>query len=164
VTGRGAKGNRLDEVAVRALCGDEVAKWGLRGKRVLAIVPDHTRTAPIGMMFRLLHEELSAVDAAAFDVLIALGTHPPMSDEAIHQRLGITAAERAGEYGRTKLFNHHWNDPGQLVSIGTITEDVRAFAKGSSARIQLAPRVGPTGRQRWGIRRPPAFTPRRQPC
>jgi nickel-dependent lactate racemase len=131
MTGRGAKGNRLDEVAVRALCGEEVARWGLRGKRALAIVPDHTRTAPIGMMFRVLHEELAAAGAATFDVLIALGTHPPMTEEAIHQRLGITAAERAGKYGRTKLFNHHWNDPAQLVSIGTITEDeVEAISGG----------------------------------
>ena len=30
--------------AVRALCSEEIAGWGLRGKRVLAIVPDHTRT------------------------------------------------------------------------------------------------------------------------
>jgi nickel-dependent lactate racemase len=131
VVGTGEKGTKLDEATVRALCAGEIGKWGLRGKRVLAIVPDHTRTAPIGMMFRLLHEELAAAGAAAFDVLIALGTHPPMSQEAIHQRLGITAAERAGKYGRTKLFNHHWNDPAQLVSIGTIAEDeVEAISGG----------------------------------
>src|SRR5665213_2679307 len=131
MVGAGEKGAKLDEATVRALCAGEIAKWGLRGKRVLAIVPDHTRTAPIGLMFRVLHEELSAVGAAAFDVLIALGTHPPMTEEAIHQRLGITAAERAGKYARTKLFNHHWNDPAQLVSIGTITEDeVEAISGG----------------------------------
>ena len=131
VVGRGEKGVKLDEATVRALCAGEIEKWGLRGKRVLAIVPDHTRTAPIGLMFRVLHEELAAVGAAAFDVLIALGTHPPMSQEAIHQRLGINAAERAGKYGRTKLFNHQWDDPAQLVSIGTITEDeVEAISGG----------------------------------
>jgi nickel-dependent lactate racemase len=131
VVGAGEKGAKLDEATVRALCAGEIAKWGLRGKRVLAIVPDHTRTAPIGLMFRVLHEEMAAAGAAAFDVLIALGTHPPMSQDAIHQRLGITAGERAGKYGRTKLFNHHWNDPGQLVSIGTITEEeVEAISGG----------------------------------
>ena len=54
MTGRGAKGTKLDEAAVRALCGEEIARWGLAGKRVLAIVPDHTRTAPIDLMFRVL--------------------------------------------------------------------------------------------------------------
>jgi lactate racemase len=97
VTGRGAKGTRLDEAAVRALCGEELAGWGLRGKRVLAIVPDHTRSAPIDLMFRVLDEVARDAGAAAFDVLIALGTHPPMSEEAINKRLGLTAAERAGK-------------------------------------------------------------------
>jgi lactate racemase len=137
VVGRGEKGTKLDEATVRALCAGEIAKWGLRGKRVLAIVPDHTRTAPIGLMFRVLHEELAAAGAAAFDVLIALGTHPPMSQEAIHERLGITAAERAGKYGHTKLFNHHWNDPAQLVSIGTITEDQVEAISGGRMREQV---------------------------
>jgi nickel-dependent lactate racemase len=131
VLGAGQKGAKLDEATVRALCAGEIAKWGLRGKRVLAIVPDHTRTAPIDLMFRVLHEQMDEVGAAAFDVLIALGTHPPMSDEAINQRLGITAAERAGKYARTNLFNHHWNDPAQLTSIGTISEDeVEAISGG----------------------------------
>ena len=131
MTGAGQKGTKIDEATVRALCAGEIARWGVRGKRVLAIVPDHTRTAPIDLMFRVLHEEIGAAGAAAFDVLIALGTHPPMSDEAINQRLGITAADRAGKYARTKLFNHHWNDPSQLTSIGTITKDeVEAISGG----------------------------------
>lgn len=122
MTGRGAKGTTLDDAAVRALCGDEIAKWSLPGKRVLAIVPDHTRTAPIDLMFRVLQELTTEAGATAFDVLIALGTHPPMSAEAINQRLGLTPAERAGKYARTKIFNHAWNDPSALASIGTITE------------------------------------------
>ena len=131
MTGTGQKGSKLDEATVRGLCAGEIAGWGLRGKRVLAIVPDHTRTAPIDLMFRVLHEEMGAAGATAFDVLVALGTHPPMSDEAINKRLGITAAERAGKYARTKLFNHHWNDPTQLVSIGTISEEeVEAISGG----------------------------------
>jgi len=56
-------------------------------------------------------------------VLIALGTHPPMSDEAINQRLGITAQDRAGRYAGVKIFNHDWDNPAQLVSIGAISEE-----------------------------------------
>ena len=40
----------------------------------------------------------SAPVTAAFDVMIALGTHPPMSEEAICARLEISAEERDGEY------------------------------------------------------------------
>jgi nickel-dependent lactate racemase len=132
VTGTGAKGKKLGEAAARELCAAEIARWGVRGKRVLAIVPDHTRTAPIDMMFRVL-DDLLAPDVAAFDVLIALGTHPPMTDEAINKRMGVTAAERGpgGRYARTRFFNHAWNDPAQLVSIGTISEeDVQRISGG----------------------------------
>src|SRR5579871_1545441 len=137
MTGRGAKGTKLDEAAVRALCGEEVARWGLRGKRVLAIVPDNTRTAPIDLMFRVLHEVVLGAGASAFDVLIALGTHPPMSDEAINQRLGLTPAERAGKYGKVKVFNHAWNDPSALATIGTISEDEVAAISGGLMRERV---------------------------
>ncbi|MES1164947.1 MAG: lactate racemase domain-containing protein, partial [Verrucomicrobiota bacterium] len=119
-----------DEGAVRDLCAAEIAGWKVDGRRVLMIVPDNTRTAPMDVMFRVLHG-LLAGRAAAFDVLIALGTHPPMSDEAINHRLGVTPADRSGRYAGTRFFNHHWDDPAQLVSIGTLTEDdVASISRG----------------------------------
>jgi lactate racemase len=137
MTGRGAKGTKLDEAAVRALCGEEIAKWGLSGRRVLAIVPDHTRTAPIDLMFRVLDEVVRGAGATAFDVLIALGTHPAMSDEAINHRLGLTPADRRGKYARTKIFNHAWNDPSALASIGTISEEEVAEISGGLMRERV---------------------------
>ena len=132
--GAGQPGTKLDETNVRALCAEAIAAWGVRGRRVLGIVPDHTRTAPIDLMFRILHEELRQAGAAAFDVIIALGTHPPMSEDAIDRRLGITPAERAGRYAGTRFFNHHWNDPAQLVAIGAIDEDEVAQISGGLMR------------------------------
>lgn len=101
-----------------------------RGKRVLLIVPDGTRTAPVGLLFRALHERIGEV-ARQFDVLVALGTHPPMSEAAICRRLEISANERAGEFGRVKLFNHEWNNPDALRRIGTIgAEEIRELSEG----------------------------------
>jgi nickel-dependent lactate racemase len=122
MTGAGEKGRALGEPAIRELCASEIAKWNVRGKRVLAIVPDHTRTAPMDVVFRILHQIL-APEVAAFDVIIALGTHPPMSDEAIDRRLGLTPEDRRGRYAKTKFMNHHWSDPAQLTSLGKISED-----------------------------------------
>jgi nickel-dependent lactate racemase len=130
MTGAGRRGVVLDEAAIRDLCAAETSKWAIGGKRVLVIVPDHTRTAPIDVMFRVLHG-LMAGQAAAFDVLIALGTHPPMSDAAIHHRLGIRQEDRRGRYAGTKFINHRWNDPTQLVSIGSISaEEVEQISGG----------------------------------
>ncbi|MEO7734539.1 MAG: lactate racemase domain-containing protein [Kofleriaceae bacterium] len=120
--GRGSKAGKLGEDAVRELCAAAVASWQPRGRRVLAIVPDHTRTAPLDVMFRVLHR-LLAPEVAAFDVLIALGTHPPMTAEAINRRMGITDDDRTTRYAGTQFLNHRWDDPTQLVSLGTIPED-----------------------------------------
>jgi nickel-dependent lactate racemase len=111
----------LSEAVVRDLFATEIATWNVRGKRVLMIVPDNTRTAPMDVMFRVVHDLVGGV-AAALDVLVALGTHPPMSDEAINRRLGITDDDRRGTYARTRFFNHQWTDPTQLVSIGTLSD------------------------------------------
>ncbi len=122
MTGAGQKGVALDDSTIRQICAAEISRWGVHGKRVLAIVPDQTRTAPIDRMFRVLHD-LMTPEVKSFDVLIALGTHPPMSDEAINQRLGITASDRLNRYAATRFFNHHWNDPSQLISIGSLTDE-----------------------------------------
>jgi nickel-dependent lactate racemase len=122
MVGTGQKGVPLGEPEIRALCSSEIARWSVRGKRVLAIVPDNTRTAPMGSMFRLLHEELTT-HGASLDVMIALGTHPPMSDAAIDQRLGLAPGDRQGRYARTKFMNHAWDDPGELATLGTLSAD-----------------------------------------
>jgi nickel-dependent lactate racemase len=109
----------LTDAQIRQIAADTLAPLALRGKRVLLIVPDATRTAPVGRLFRVIHDLIGA-ETAALDVMIALGTHPPMSDAAINTRLGITAEERAGKFARVRDFNHAWKDPAALRTIGTI--------------------------------------------
>src|SRR5262245_35527981 len=84
-----------------------------RNQRVLLIVPDGTRTAPVGLLFQSLHERIGGM-TQRFDVLIALGTHPPMSETAICRRLEISEAEREGKYRRVRFFNHEWHNPAAL--------------------------------------------------
>jgi nickel-dependent lactate racemase len=118
-TGNGSVAGPLSEQQVRDLVAQALAPLALSGKKVLLIVPDSTRTAPVGLLFRVIHD-LLGTETKSLDVLVALGTHPPMSEEAIHRRLEITAEERAGRYGRVRLLNHAWNDPAALALIGTI--------------------------------------------
>src|SRR5258708_1868812 len=56
-----------------------------RRQRVLLIVPDGTRTAPVGLIFQALYRQIGAA-TKDFDVLIALGTHQPMTETAICHR------------------------------------------------------------------------------
>jgi nickel-dependent lactate racemase len=73
------------------------------------------------MIFKIIYNILSD-RVKAIDFLIALGTHPPMSDEAINKRVGITKEERNTKYSKARFFNHHWKDRNQLRLIGAITE------------------------------------------
>jgi lactate racemase len=101
-----------------------------RGARVLLIVPDGTRTAPIGTMFKALFGRLSPV-VQKLDVIMALGTHPPMSDDEINARVEITAAERTTTYRQVGFINHEWDNPTALRHLGDIPADeIRALSGG----------------------------------
>ncbi len=89
------------------------------GKRVLLIIPDGTRTAPVGLMFKMLFAQVGGA-VQAMDILVALGTHQPMSEEAICERLEISPEERRSTYAKVQFFNHEWDNPAALKNIGTI--------------------------------------------
>ena len=101
----------------------------LASKRVLVIIPDGTRTAPIPLLFRLLYEQLGR-RVAQLDYLIALGTHPPMSPEAIDHLVGVTAAARAEHYPNVGIFNHDWSNPRMLRTIGVMSRAEAAELSG----------------------------------
>jgi nickel-dependent lactate racemase len=102
------------EIVARTCRGADYA-----GKRVLLIIPDGTRTAPVGLIFRRLYDQIGG-QAKAVDILVALGTHQPMSELAVCGRLGLSLEERRDTYSRVRFFNHAWNDPAQLELVGTI--------------------------------------------
>jgi lactate racemase len=115
---------------IQTILADAFSNEPFDGKRILMIIPDSTRTAPIGQMFREIASLLQP-RVKQLDVLIALGTHPPMSQEAIDQRLEMAPGELAAKFPRIHVFNHHWKDPAQLTTIGTITEsEVEQISRG----------------------------------
>jgi len=79
---------------VREILSEAFAQAHVGGKRVLAIIPDGTRSAPIDVMFRQVTSILTP-QVRELDFLIALGTHPPMNEDAINQRLGLAPGEMA---------------------------------------------------------------------
>jgi len=138
--GKGSPDKFLTEPEVRELMGAALAQASLDGKRVIIIIPDGTRTAPIPLMFRLFHEILDR-QVAQLDFLIALGTHQPMSEEAINRHVGISAEERVTRYARTGIFNHRWEAPDQMVELGEISEsEVEQITNGllrQSVKVRL---------------------------
>ena len=105
-------------------------KKGLQGKfsgrRVLALIPDHTRSIPLPALFRYLIKLLE--DCRQLDFMVALGTHPPLSEERLMQLLGITYEERNRTFRHIGIFNHCWDDSHALRRIGKIKKKmVREF-------------------------------------
>jgi len=118
--GAGYENGVLAESEIRQLTLEALSRARLDGKRVLVIIPDGTRTAPIPLMFRLFHGCLGGT-VAALDYLIALGTHQLMTEDAINRLVGVTAEQRAKEYARTRVFNHRWDLPDTFVTVGNIS-------------------------------------------
>jgi len=117
--GSGYYNRCLSEDEVRHICAEVFEHLLKQGQKILFIIPDHTRSAPIDMMFKVVYELLSS-KMDHLDFLIALGTHPPMSQTMICERVGITQKSQLEKYPKARFFNHHWNDPEQLMHIGTL--------------------------------------------
>lgn len=118
--GKGSTKKILTTEDVRQLLAQACEGLAVDGKRVLVIIPDGTRTAPIPLIFRLLYEQLGR-RVVGLDYIIALGTHPPMPEEAIERLVGVKASERAASYPNVQIFNHHWNNPAMLQTAGVIS-------------------------------------------
>ena len=103
----------------------ETLHKGLEGKftnqRVLVLIPDHTRSLPLPFLFRSLVDTLR--DTKQLDFMVALGTHPPLSEENLNNLVGITAEERTMIFKHVGLLNHAWDTPSALTSLGIIEQD-----------------------------------------
>lgn len=129
IQGKGSTTEILTVEDVQELIALACDPLPLDGKRVLVIIPDGTRSAPIPLIFRLLYEQLGR-RVTHLDYLIALGTHPPMTEEAIERLVGVRAGERAERYPNVRIFNHHWAQPEMLETAGVISRREAAHLTG----------------------------------
>jgi nickel-dependent lactate racemase len=116
---KSAPPGKLTDAGVAEVVAQSLPAEAYAGKRVLLIIPDATRTAPVGLLFKTIVGQIGAV-TRSLDVMVALGTHPPMSEEAICARLEINASERQSRYASVKFLNHEWDNPAALREVGVI--------------------------------------------
>ncbi len=120
----------LSEDEVRAWITRQVPAEDFSGQRVLMIVPDATRTAPLPLLFPALARHVLS-SASQLDVMVALGTHPPMPQERIREMLGINSPGTSADLSSVRLFNHEWDDPASLTTLGTLSrEETERFSEG----------------------------------
>lgn len=130
--GKGSAERYLTAEEVRAIVAQAVESAGVDGKRVLILIPDGTRTMPMPMMFALF-QELLRPRVKALDYLVALGTHPLMTDAQLTKLVGQPVTnEMAGE---TRVVNHHWEKPETFVQLGTIpASEISQLTRGRMAQ------------------------------
>ena len=117
--GKGIPGKYLSDDDVRQIVTQAVDSGPakLDGKRVIVLIPDGTRTMPMPQMFARLQQVLRP-RVKALDFLVALGTHPMMSDQHLSKLVGTQVVN--GKVGETRIFNHHWEDPATFTTLGTV--------------------------------------------
>jgi lactate racemase len=115
-TGKGSSTSDLTERELTAIV--EQALEPIRpDERVLAIVPDKTRDDNTDILFPIAAEILEERGVKRFDALVAQGTHPPMAEEQKLSKLGIADSSFTGS-----LFDHRWNLPDELITLGELSE------------------------------------------
>src|SRR5436190_19266512 len=92
-----------------------------RGSRVLAIIPDKTRDDNTHLLFPFAAQFLERNGVAKLDALVAQGTHSPMTEAEKFAKIGVTDRNDFPLLGN--IYDHRWDDPAELVTIGELPAD-----------------------------------------
>ena len=122
IIGKGSEIGTFGEAQVMSLCEEAFSEKDIEGKKILCIIPDSIRSGPFDIMFRIVYKLLSE-RVKALDFLVALGTHPPMSKEAIYRHIGISENDHRQFFPKARFFNHDARNPDLLKHIVTLSED-----------------------------------------
>jgi nickel-dependent lactate racemase len=109
----------LSTEQVKDFIVEQLAATDVDGRSVCIIVPDGTRTCPLPMLVEAVHSALYG-RVSAMTTLIALGTHQPMSEEALARHLGYEVGRLEETYPGMRVTNHEWWDPETFADLGTI--------------------------------------------
>jgi nickel-dependent lactate racemase len=83
-------------------------------KNVLIVTDDYTRTTPVQIILPQLIKELKkgGIRSGGIKILIALGTHRPMTEEEMVWKFGPELPKQHS------IVNHQWSDRSQLINLG----------------------------------------------
>ena len=111
----------LGDADATAFIADCLATADLAGRSVLLLIPDGTRTAPVPLVVQAVR---AALPDSRLTVMVALGTHQPMSPPELAALVGTD---------EIVVLNHRWEDPSTFVSLGVIAG--RRVAELSGGRL-----------------------------
>jgi len=129
VHGIGSVDSNLTEEKVKAIIEAGTPPDLYRGKRVLVLTPDATRTCPLPQMVRAIRQVIGE-QCAQLDFMVALGTHTPLAEKELLALYGISARQKTEIFGRCRFFNHRWDQPATFARIGQLAEKEIAAISG----------------------------------
>jgi nickel-dependent lactate racemase len=126
-----------------------LSKLAKRSDKVVVIVDDLTRPTPQNEVLPPVLEELCAggLSADNIEIMIALGTHRPMTDAEIVDHLGPEVAERF------EVTNSDYKDEKRLVNLGVTQLGIPALVNKTVAEADFVLGVGnivPHNAAGWG--------------
>jgi len=122
VTGRGYTERVMTDDEAKTILEQAFSRWDLSGQRVLVLLPDGTRTAPIPMLFQSICQMLHT-RATQLDFMIALGTHRMMSESALESHIGLSTKALKQIYPNVSVIQHDWKDTASLHTLGILSLD-----------------------------------------
>lgn len=112
----------------------------LGGDHLVVVIPDGTRTAPVPLFFESLSECLQG-KVKRLTFLIALGTHPLMSEEAVDRLLGVPGPERRRRFPHVEVLNHRWDLAETFEVVGTLSEAETEQLSEGRLRLEVPIRI-----------------------
>lgn len=109
----------LDADQVVGFVHEQLAAHPFDGRSVCVLVPDATRTCPLPLLMRAVHGALHG-RVGRLTVLVALGTHAPMEEEALAAHLGYEPGRLEDTYPGVTVVNHEWWKPETFADLGTV--------------------------------------------
>ncbi len=136
----GGPGQAVPEHDIRSFVLESLRSASLDGQSVCVLVPDATRSAPLPLVLSAIHEALHG-RVSRLTVLVALGTHPGMTDAELAALAGYEAGQLPVRYPGMTVLNHEWWDPASLVTIGEIPAATVAEISGGRLSSAVTVRI-----------------------
>jgi len=113
----------IDEAFSHPIGSDPLPQMLKGQKNVLIVVDDYTRTTPVQKILPRLVSELgeAGIKPSGIKILVALGTHRPMTEEEIVKKFGKDISKRY------PILNHQWWDSSQLTYFGETEKGTPIF-------------------------------------
>ncbi|MCW2549885.1 MAG: uncharacterized protein JWN96_4345 [Mycobacterium sp.] len=133
----------LSEQQIRDFVLEQLGTARLDGRSVCVLVPDATRSCPLPLLLSAVHEALHG-RVIQLTVLVALGTHGQMDEDALAAHLGYESGASAERYPDMSIITHAWWNPDTFADVGFLTADRIAqlshgmLSHSSSVRINRA--------------------------